>query len=276
MLVGVVAGFSVKPLDPDDPIKLIPSCSVDTLLPDVAVGRCDVVVLPQDQWKTSLEALFAAACLRHPASSVWVAEGGSSTLRCICSGRYGVGPRHWGSAALPEASLLAVRQVWLGAWADWVGAAVQEANGIAVHRELPARCFLHALGGGRASDLSAAVGRGARDVEKRLASLGLRGPKRFLMAARVFSLWELARIDRWSMEHVAVRRLGFATRWSMDHSVVSAVGLPPREVAQLTDWELLDLLVRALRRALLTKKRTFGRKSSTYSDAPARTFRQVT
>lgn len=248
MLAGSYLVFPVLP-PRHTCVGLIRSPSVDSLLADLSAGLCDVAVLPVEQ--PELEPVFVAACAIHPAASVWVTGGRVAGFRLyVSSGVVSGGGGHpaaaWPGRGLFLPSLEAVRLTWLRAWADWVAAAALQGSDGGTAGALPARCFLRAL-----VALSTAEGesepRGQRHLWRRLAGLGLRGPKRFWMAARVFCAWELARLARWSLEHIAYR-LGFASLWSMDRSFLAFGGLPPREVARLGDRELASHLAAGLRR----------------------------
>jgi hypothetical protein len=249
MLVGSCAVLPVPP-PRHTPVGLIQSPSVDTVLADLSAGLCDVAVLPVD--RPDLEPLFVAACAIHPAASVWVKSASVGGFKLYVSS--GVVSR---GSALPAAvcpggglllpSLEAVRLTWLRAWADWLAAtALQGSDGGAAGVLVVAQCFLRALVAQSTFERESEP-RDQRHLWRRLAGLGLRGPKRFWMAARVFCAWELARLARWSLEHIAYR-LGFASLWSMDRSFLAFGGLPPREVARLGDRELVSHLASGLQR----------------------------
>lgn len=245
MLVGTTSSSGLKAPDGYSPIGCLASASVDTLLLDFAVGRCDVVVLPADCRQPSITAGFSAVCLTRPAAVVWATDRGAAGVAILASGRYGPSAEPPGRKTSVSLSLEALRLTWVHAWARWVGAAAQQAQGAAIVRELPAECFLRALQAAKAPDLACGIGLTQRQLQQRLARLGLAGPKRFLMSARMFLAWECARARPWTLEQIACR-IGFASLSSMNHCFASMTGLPTRELVRLADFELVGKMAEAL------------------------------
>ncbi len=245
MLVGTLGSVAVTASPPDSPILLKPAGSVDTLLFELAVYACDAAVLAGEVYQAAEQTAFAAVCSVRPAAAVWVEER-SGAWYAAGAGKYG--PVLHTRLSGPVGSRLGgARFLWLGAWAKWLSDTVQELNGIELRGKLFARCFLKALEASSARDLASGISNSQRDPQGRLSRLRLRGPKRFVMVARVFRAWEYLRTGKWTAERVAYT-LGFASLSGLDRCCARTFGLPPRELGRLTDLELLRRIVEALKR----------------------------
>ena len=269
MLVGTLTPPSHFAED-DDRIAVLPSRSVDDVVCGLASGRCDVVVVSRDSrvlFRTEQASVwpeFAAACLLHPAAAVWLADGAG--FRLMAGGCYG--PPTARSELPPGASLHAVRLSWLCAWVKWITSAVRQVGYCPSSNALPARHLLESLATVLTTEPGSKIPNGLRPTQRKLRSLGLRGPKRFAMAARAFVAWELARLGKWSAERIAYE-IGFSTLSCLDRSLLLVLGSTPRTLCDLTDADVSRLLSLALRRGPHDQERQTGAQNGK-SDLGAR------
>lgn len=232
------------PMRPDSPSAFCYCTSLETLISGFAAQHYDAVVLLADRSPPEAIAPLTAACLSRPVSTVWVRDDKSKTLTAVAAGEHAIAP----GSRVPfenQAGSQGMRTTWLQGWARWVGTGAQRLKSPAPLRDLPSMCFLRAMSVRSVPELCSAMGRNYHGLRRQLAELGLAGPKRFLMAARVFQVWEYLRLGTMTLEKIALQ-VGFATLSSMGHCFKFSLQLPPRAVGALSEAELAGALARLL------------------------------
>lgn len=220
--------------------------SVEVLGASLLAGHCDwaLVVHPDE-----VEVL-APLCQATPASGVLLGTAGSGTLQLTT--------RHAFVPPVPPSRALTwggVRMLWRLAWARWVEAGLTEGARTVRGRFVP--LFMAAQEATDVPQLARSLKRGERVLRAQLEAARLAPPSRWLLAGDVLGCWELVRLDRWSLEAIALA-LEWSSLSAIDRAVRKAFGLLPHELKGISSRDLRDLLVEGVQRRPLGSRKTTG------------------